>query len=154
FGELGFDTDANQIAAIHEATPHKATAKVGSGIISADAVLKFTIQRAGVTQPSTTVTLAATTTTDNVAVGDDTIKLVRADNSATFDSVQGLIFRLLTLADELNIDLDAPVAPFSLLSASSLTSALKVIDYQPTETGKPLTVKIGKFVPALDYVKE
>jgi hypothetical protein len=150
FNQLGFDADAGEFNPIHEATP-------ADGIISADAVLQFTIKRAGVTQPSTTVTLAATATTDNVAVGDDTIKLVRADNSATFDSVQGLIFRLLTLADELDITLPEPVAPagaMALLSPSSLSSVLKVIDYQPDKPGKPLTVNIGKFVPALDYVKE
>src|SRR4029453_8303621 len=73
---------------------------------------------------------------------------------------QGLIFRLLTLAKELGITLPEPVAPvapagaMALLSPSSLSSALSVINYEPTKAGKPLTVNIGKFVPAFDYVKE
>src|SRR5262249_15951488 len=100
FSQLGFDADAGQFKPRREATP-------ADGIISADAVLQFTIKRTGVTPDATVqVTLDHTKTTDNVAVGDDTIKLVRADNSATFDSVQGLIFRLVTLAEELGIDLD------------------------------------------------
>src|SRR5262249_46630541 len=89
FDEL-FATEATTFDTFHETTPHQGTLKVGSGIISADAVLQFTIKRAGV-DATTQVTLDHTATTDNVAVGDDTIKLVRADNSATFDSVQGLI---------------------------------------------------------------
>ena len=50
------------------------------------------------------VTLAPHATANNNAVadvhkgiGDDTIKLLRADNSATFDTMQSLIFRLSTI---------------------------------------------------------
>jgi Ca2+-binding RTX toxin-like protein/outer membrane protein OmpA-like peptidoglycan-associated protein len=162
---LGFVVaDADDFKTEHEATPP-------DGIIAGDVVLRFTLQR-GTDQEEVLVTVTADSTANNLpttdpvtgvvysGIGDDTIKLVRADNSATFDSVQGLIFRLLTLADELGITLPEPVAPAApagptaLFSLSSLSSALKVIDYKPDEPGKPLIVKIGKFVPALDYVKD
>ncbi len=148
-----FDDGAGNNFIIHEANPSD------NGIISDTAVLQFTIKRAGVTpDASFNVTLNASETSTNTGIGNDTIKLVRADNSATFDSVQGLIFRLLTLADELGIDLDAapaaPAAPMALSSLSSVSSLLKVIDYKSSEPGKPLIVHIGKFVPALDYVKD
>src|SRR4029453_16308720 len=109
--------------------------------------LHFTIKRAGVTPDATVdVTLASgdnsdnTDTSDNTGIGNDTIKLVKADNSATFDSVQGLIFRLLALADDLGITLPAPpVAPFAGFGPSSLSSVLssaaKVIDYKSGEPG-------------------
>jgi Ca2+-binding RTX toxin-like protein/outer membrane protein OmpA-like peptidoglycan-associated protein len=164
FNSFNFDSDADQFDdgagnnfLIHTADPSD------NGVISGTAVLHFTIKRAGVTPDAVVdVTLDGGETSGNTGIGNDTIKLVKADNSATFDSVQGLIFRLLTLADELNIELPEPVAPLaplaffgpSLPSSSSLSSALKVIDYKSSDPGKPLIVHIGKFVPALDYVKD
>src|SRR5262249_37561913 len=61
-------------------------------------------------------------------------------------------------AEDLGIELDeswaAAAGPMALSGPSALSSTPKVIDYRPGEPGKPLIVNIGKFVPALDYVKD
>jgi hypothetical protein len=93
FAQLGFAANTDTFETEHEATPT-------GGILADDAKLLFTLQR-GMDEEPVLVTLTADATTNNVPVpdvhsgiGDDTIKLLRADNSATFDTAQSLAFRL------------------------------------------------------------
>ena len=67
---------------------------LGSETRALDTKLKFTLQRGPSNQQVTEMSLAAATTSANAKAGDDQAKLVRADNSATFDTVQSMIFQL------------------------------------------------------------
>ena len=74
-----------------------------NGLLTSNAGLAFTIQRTGQPDEVVEVKLTSDATTDNVGRGDDIIKLLRADNSATFDTAQGLAFRLNTILGLSNV---------------------------------------------------
>ena len=75
-------------------TGHRATP--GSAVLASTAKLKVTVKR-GTQETSTTVTVGADDTAANKKIGDDRVRLLRADNSATFATVQDLVFRLATM---------------------------------------------------------
>jgi hypothetical protein len=62
-----------------------------------NAVLKFTMQRPGVSDEVAEAKLNSADTSDNEGIGNDVIKLVRGDNSATFETAQGMAARLVTI---------------------------------------------------------
>ncbi|WP_283806368.1 LEPR-XLL domain-containing protein [Bradyrhizobium sp. cf659] len=117
--ELGFVlNDADDLATVHTATPT-------DGVIAGDVKMRFTLMRGAVSE-AVEVTVAADSTTGNTGIGDDTIKLLRADNSATFDTIQELAFRLNTI----------------LGAGSSVV-------YDPTS--EALTINLGALLPRLDF---
>ena len=104
-----------------------------------DAELTFTLKRTGLDDEVVTVKIKKADTTDNTALGDDTIKLVGANNAATFESAQGLAARLVQIlgsslvqyvADDPNTaDVDESaitVALGTLLPKTTLTTDLPI----------------------------
>ena len=107
FGQLVLAPVADGMPADGFAKSYTATPPAGAdgfaGVISQDAKLLFSFDPAS-GKESVLVTLTAASTADNTPVpmvhsgiGDDTIKLVRGDNSATFATVQSMVFRLNTI---------------------------------------------------------
>ena len=125
FAQLGFLSSAATSAAL----AHVARPTDYRGILASDAKLSFTIQRTGEADKSVEVTFTADSTSANIGIGNDTIKLLRADNSATFDTMQSLTFRLgtiLGLGDAVAYDPDA----------------------------EALTINLGALLPGLEFDKD
>jgi Ca2+-binding RTX toxin-like protein len=120
----------NFAAASDNASPLQLLANVAdNGRFTIDSKLKITLQRSGQPAQVVDISLAAATTADNISAGDDVVKLVRADNSATFDTVQGMIARLV-----------------AILGAGS------VVGYDGTTDA--LTINLGALLPKLDFDKD
>ncbi|CAM5793933.1 LEPR-XLL domain-containing protein [Rhizobacter fulvus] len=131
FGAAGLGFAA--LAAAVFKTEHEATPT--DGIIAGDVQLRVTLKR-GTVEEQVFVTVTAAATANNLAVanvhkgiGDDTVKLLRADNSATFDTAQSLVARLGTI-----------------LGAGT------AVAYDPST--EALTIKLGALLPQLDFTKE
>jgi Ca2+-binding RTX toxin-like protein len=69
-----------------------------NGQLGGDAAIRFNITRGGVTE-DTLVVVEAAATSDNTGIGDDKVKLLDADNAATFTTAQGLAARLAQVID-------------------------------------------------------
>jgi outer membrane protein OmpA-like peptidoglycan-associated protein len=89
FGDLGLGTDP-----VISGTPRELSGTPASPNLSDDATFTILINGNTASEETIEVTLLKGDTDDNTGIGDDTAKLVRADNSATFTTVQQLTDRL------------------------------------------------------------
>ena len=121
---------SNPAAAVLDAATYVVETTPGSmtGVLTGSAGIRFSISR-GSDTTDVDVIIAADDTAENTGIGDDVIKLVRADNSATFDTVQGLTFRLNQL-------LETP----------------DLVTYHPSDDR--LEINIGSLIPSLDFQED
>lgn len=145
FARLGIPAAAATTASrVHVATPTNASGSAAS-VLASNAGIKFTLIKNDSSTEVSNLQLAASATSDNLGIGDDSIKLLRADNSATFSTAQELAFRLETMLADL-------ITPFAAFGPTALTNPLDLVDWDSTT--KALKINVGKIIPSLDYLLE